>query len=92
MYSNTIKTNIQKVAVSDAGCRVGEYHPKARLSDAQVDLIRDIWEEGFAGYATLAKHFGVSKSTIRDICRYERRNVAPTRWKRVSVSGAHGLR
>ncbi|WP_296596627.1 hypothetical protein [Phenylobacterium sp.] len=69
--------------------RIGEYHGRAKLSDAQVEQIRDIYEAGVEGtgprigYRLLAREFGVSKRTIRDIVSYTSRNRWATRWKRV---------
>ena len=79
------------VACSDTGERVGEYHHKARLTDAQVDQIRDRFEAHpvghpqHEGYRVLAKAYGVSKRTIRDIVDYRRRNAFPAKWKRVTT-------
>lgn len=72
----------KRVAVSDTGRRVGEHHPRARLTDADVDHIRTLYEEGAVGYKTLGKVFGVSWQTVRDICTFARRNTPPARWRR----------
>ena len=60
------------VALNESGTqRIGEGHQRARLTDAQVDQIRDAYEQGLegegprVGYKTLAKRFGVSKRTVR---------------------------
>lgn len=72
------------------GARVGEDHPNADLSNAQVEEIRDRFEAydlghpRHEGYLRLAKVYGVSRRTIRDIVNYRRRNVFPARWKRVT--------
>jgi hypothetical protein len=65
---------------------IGEYHPKARLSDADVEAIRQEYEahpEGHplhAGYRALARKWGVGKRTIRDIVNMNRRNVWAAEW------------
>lgn len=77
------------VACNELGDRIGEGHHNARLTDAQVEEIRDrfeAWPIGHAdheGYLSLSRAFEVSKRTIRDIVEYRRRNVWPAKWKRV---------
>lgn len=77
------------VACNELGDRIGEGHHNARLTDAQVEEIRDrfeAWPIGHAdheGYVSLSRAFDVSKRTIRDIVEYRRRNVWPAKWKRV---------
>ena len=48
------------VAVNDAGLRIGEDHPNAKLTDAEVERIRSLHEDGMS-YDTLAEKFEVSK-------------------------------
>ena len=48
----------------------GESHPKVFLSDADCDLIRELYGDGGAvSYAQLAEKFECSKSTVRDIVK-----------------------
>lgn len=54
------------------GLRRGELHPKAVLTDHEVELVRQLHEQG-VGYKTLVKKFEVSKRSIRDICSYKTR-------------------
>lgn len=72
------------VAVNDAGLRIGEDHPNAKLTDAEVELIRQLHEEGVS-YETLARKFEVSKWAVGRICRYERRAQTPATFKKVHV-------
>ena len=76
---------IRLVATNDRGLRIGEYHQNARLSDVEVDQIRDLHE--FAGwpYRDIARAYGASKSCIAEICRYEKRNQTVFDWKKVRV-------
>lgn len=61
------------VAVNERGLRIGEDHPKASLTDHEVDLIRELGEERDArgrrvwGRRKLAAKFDVSTWTIRSI-------------------------
>ncbi|WP_205203172.1 hypothetical protein [Azonexus hydrophilus] len=71
------------VAINDAGLRIGEEHPNAKLTDAEVERIRDLHEFDGMTYKALAEKFEVSKWCIGRICRYERRAQRPTNWKTI---------
>jgi transposase len=71
------------VGLTEASKRCAETHPRAVLSDREVDQVRELHEEHGLSYTKLAEKFGVSRSTIRDICKYRRRVSYPVRWKRV---------
>ena len=64
------------VQVGETGYPVGESHHRAKLSDSDVNLIRDLHEEYEFGYKKLAFVFEVSRDTIRQICTYRRRNAS----------------
>lgn len=73
--------------VNELGRRIGEGHQRAKLSDADVDLILALHEAG-VGYARIAKKFddlpgGIAKSTVRDICTGRIRGQACVRIKRL---------
>lgn len=51
----------------------GENHPKAKLTDHEVELIRQLHESGAMGYKKLARKFEAGKSTIKSICDYRTR-------------------
>lgn len=70
------------VAVNEAGLRIGEDHPNSKLTDSEVETIRQM-NEGGMSYKTLAEKFEVSKGSIAKICRYERRGQTPADWKRI---------
>jgi DNA invertase Pin-like site-specific DNA recombinase len=71
------------IAVNEGGYRIGEDHHHAKLTDAQVEEIRELWEDGFSSYRTLAKKFNVNRGTIRDIVTFRRRAQYAARWKKV---------
>ncbi|WP_323026548.1 hypothetical protein [Castellaniella sp.] len=77
---------MRTVGVNDLGYRVGEDHANARLTDHDVELIRQLHETDGMSYATLATKFSVSKSAVADICRYRRRAQAAVKWVRVSAA------
>lgn len=70
------------VGVNEKGLRVGEDHQRATLTDHDVELMRQLREEGI-GYKRLAKIFDTSVRNVRDIVNYKRRVSTPTAWKTV---------
>jgi hypothetical protein len=60
------------VRINANGLRVGEDHQNAKLTDREVDTIRDM-HEGGATITDLARMFEVGKGTIHDIVTYRRR-------------------
>lgn len=72
------------VAVNERGLRIGEDHPNAKLTDAEVERIRSLHEDGMS-YEALAEKFEVSNWAIGRICRYERRAQTPANFKAVHV-------
>lgn len=74
------------VGVSDQGYRVGQYHPRAKLSDHEVDLIRELYEEHGLSMQEIADKFEVAKSTVQDIVTYRKRATAPVGWRKVKLT------
>lgn len=56
-----------RVRVNENGRRIGEDHPMSKISDANVDAIRNLRDEGIS-YGQISKQIGIPKSTVRDIC------------------------
>lgn len=75
------------VAVNERGLRIGEDHPGAELTDAEVETIRSLHTEGMS-YRQLAEKFEQSKGAIAKICRYERRGQFVANFKAVPVAGS----
>lgn len=73
------------IAVNNKGYAIGEDHRNARLSNEQVDRIRDLHEDHGLKYSQLAAMFQVSKSAIAGICQYRRRAQTPFGWKTLDV-------
>lgn len=71
-----------KVAVNEYGLRIGQGHHNAKLTDADVRLIRQLHEEGMT-YAQIAQKFDANRFHIGRICRYERRASFAVRFKDV---------
>jgi len=74
------------IAVNAKGRRVGDSHHNARLTDAEVDRLLTLREEGW-GYRKLAATFEVSKTLVRNICNGKARCQVPTHWRKVHVKG-----
>lgn len=74
------------LGLNEQSYRVGETHHRAKLTDKEVDKIRDLHEDDGLGYRTLARMFSVSKSTIRDICRYDTRAQTAVTWRVIKGS------
>lgn len=55
------------------GHRGKDPHPRAKLTDAEVEEIREMWSDGMWTYSTLAEVWEVSRYTIRDIVTWRRR-------------------
>lgn len=75
------KTRKVFIAVDENGLRIGETHPNAKLTDAQVDEMRDLHEIERWDYDRLAAHFRCAYTTVAMICTYQRRASTIARWK-----------
>lgn len=76
------------VGFNEKGSRVGETHHRARLTDHDVDLIRELCDPEDPNkltYQAVADKFEISKSTVRDIVKCRRRYQLAEKWKRVPV-------
>jgi hypothetical protein len=67
--------------VDERGLRIGEAHPNAKLSDAEVDQIRDLHEIAKWDYSALSVAYCAPYITIQKICTYQRRASTIARWK-----------
>jgi hypothetical protein len=69
------------VGVGDHGVPVGEDHPHAKLTDREVNKIRDLHEHYGFSYNEIAAMFNVPKPTIAAICTYRRRATSAVDWR-----------
>lgn len=74
------------VALNDRGRLIGEGHPNAKLSDADIDLIFALREEGLTLSAIAAK-FEVCKSCVHKILHGHRRAHTPVEWVPAGTRG-----
>lgn len=72
------------VAIGEKNRRIGEDHPKAKLTNRQVDEVFAMRDRGLS-YARIAMRFNVSKACIRDILVYRTRSQWAVRFKTVEV-------
>ena len=67
------------VAVSDRGYRLGDSHPQAKLTNADVDRVHELREAGLS-LAHIAGQVGASKSAVAHILSGRRRAEIPVAW------------
>lgn len=75
------------ITVNEDGRRVGESHPRAKLTDHEVELIRQLLDEGGLTQKGIADKFDVSYSTVKSISCCRRRAQTPARVKRIAKTG-----
>lgn len=85
-----MKKRITIGVVGPQNTPIGEAHPRALLTDEEVELIRAIHEEGFLGYTAIARAFGVSKGYVQNIVTYRRRACTPDSYKTIEVTITDG--
>jgi len=51
----------------------GEQHFRAKLTDDEVELMRQLYESSPLGYERIASKFNCGASTVRDIVQYRTR-------------------
>lgn len=68
--------------VNEQRRRIGEAHPRAVLSDHEVDLVHALRADGMA-LSLIAQKFEVSKGCIWKIVRGHRRGHVAADWVRV---------
>ena len=72
------------VAVNERGQRVGEDHPNAVYTNAEIEMVFSLRDDGL-GYKRIAKLCDMPVRTVRGICNGSRRCQLPAAWKRVRV-------
>lgn len=81
--------NTRLVAVNDRGRRVGEDHHRAKLTDDEVELIRELAHPSDGAepmpHRTIAEKFEISRGTVADIVSFRRRASYPVGWRRVRL-------
>lgn len=64
-----------RMTANESGRRVGQAHPKAKLTDREIDLIRELFEdEGLSVPEIVAKFEGaVGRAHVHRIVKYQQR-------------------
>lgn len=81
----------RRIGLTEGGRRCGEDHPNAKLTDRQVDQIREWHETGMLGYRMISKwclrEWGltVPRMTVRDIVLCRRRYAVAMQSRAVCV-------
>ena len=72
------------VAVNERGLRVGDSHQNAKYSNAEVDLVLQLRDDGFS-YGKIVKMMEMPKSTVASIIKGCRRCQFADKYKIVEV-------
>ena len=82
--------NTKLVGVNARGYRVGEDHQCAKLSDHEVELIRELADpaDGSAPmpYRTIAEKFEISAGMVSEIVNFRKRASFPAGFRRVKIT------
>lgn len=85
-----VKRQMQKitttVAINETGHRIGDSHPRAKLTNREVELLLRLRLVERWTYVRLAAKFGVSKSCVAWICQGRKRCQTPAAWKSVHLT------
>jgi DNA invertase Pin-like site-specific DNA recombinase len=71
------------VGVNEKGLRVGEDHPRAKITNRDVELIRRLHEEGMP-YRELAQKFEISRMQAWRICSYRERAQSAVKFRKLA--------
>lgn len=71
--------------LNENGFRINDSHQFSKISNADVQKIRDLHEDEGLSYDKIAKLFNISKGHIGKICRYEVRAQTPMNYKTIRL-------
>ncbi len=75
------------VAVNEQGLVIGEDHPRAVLTNHEVDLLLELRAEGVS-YDKLAVIFEIHRGTVAKICTGQRRAQYTAAYRRARGTGS----
>lgn len=78
-------TRLVEMCYSEKGRRCGESHPRAKMSDAEVDICFDLHAKGF-GTRMIHRITGFPRSTICDVLACRTRSQPKGKVKRVAIT------
>lgn len=79
------------IPINETGHTIGEAHHNSKLTDVEVELMRDLYEYFGMGYAKLAwiftemSGYKIDKHHVRDIVTYRRRSATQMGTRTVMV-------
>lgn len=73
---------MRTIRLNETGQRIGQDHPNAKLTDAEVELVHRLREDGM-GIKTIAKTMETPLRTIRTILSGARRCCTVAHWKTI---------
>jgi DNA invertase Pin-like site-specific DNA recombinase len=73
------------VGLNENGRRIGESHPASKLTDHEIDLIRELYDDGMS-ISEIARKFEIAKSYCWDICNYYKRCQTISRFKEIEIT------
>lgn len=62
---------VKQWRTNERGYRIGEDHPRAVLTDHEIELIRDLYEQEGMKVRTIADKFGIHVRTAYKIVSYQ---------------------
>ncbi len=76
------------IGVDARGRRTGQWHPRAKLTDREVDQLRALRESDPVAwtFAALAEKFEITKRHAKRLCDYSQRDAAPAEYRTVSLA------
>ncbi len=74
------------IQIGEYGKRVGESHGRAKLTDHEIDLVRQLKEQGMPA-TEIAEKMEISKRYVYKLANYERRASVLTEFRRVRGMG-----
>ncbi len=77
-------TKPQYVHIGEYGKRIGETHGRAKLSDHEIDLVRQLKEEGMPA-TEIAEKMEISKRYVYKLVNFERRASVLAEYRRVKA-------
>ena len=84
MKTTVIKKRVI-VGLNENGRRVGESHALSKLTDHEIDLIRELYDDGMS-ISEIARKFEIAKSYCWDICHYTKRCQTISRFKEIEIT------
>ncbi len=70
------------VQIGEYGRRVNESHGRAKLTDHEIDLVRQLKEEGMPA-REIAEKMEISKRYVYKLANFERRACIVAEWRRL---------